>query len=269
MDATTTDKQPLYHVLYADEVRLDSLDAQINKRVPVRFIQGAGASTGNTTSGEAGVPSIAKGVVQASETKSTSTSTEYSFRDARYFSVLESVGIDLRTPEYSLPLNLDGEIHAFRGRLQVASLSSSKPLLDTIKLFCSVMSIEALNKNLSPKDVKEKRKDLDSVQKMVDFGLKMPAPPSFLLSMLDNKKIYGPVIENAVRLPLSDQAMVFGASLPFEWIVVGYLFPNEKHSSNDDAEQGFLFSMTGPLEEMRHNIIPQADAIMIPLLILR
>lgn len=222
----------------------------------------------NTTSGEAGVPTIAKGSMQRSETSSTSTSTEYSFRDARYFSVLESVGINLREPECFLPLSLDGEIHAFRGRLQVASLSSSKPLLDTIKLFCSIMSTEALNKNLPSKDIKEKRKELDSIQKIADIGLKMPAPPSFLLSMPDNKKIYGPVIENAVRLPLSDQAMVFGSSLPFEWIVVGYLFPNEKHS-DDDAEQGFLFSMMNPLEGMRHNIIPQADAIMIPLLILR
>lgn len=282
MDGTTTDKQPLYHVLYADEVRLDSLDAQINKRVPIRFIQGAGASTGNTTSGEAGVPSIAKGIVQASETKSTSTSTEYSFRDASYFSTLEALSIDLKNSSPTLSIQPDGKIHAFRGKIKVVSpasysqLSSSAEFqieIETAALNGKVPGIIAsAEKSLIQKRLQELRK----FRQFFKTGEKRPVVPQFLLTLNGNKTIYGPLNESFFRLRFIDLVMTFGISLPFEWIVVGYLYPYSLVSyteAEDVLEQHVedmgVLGLAPSFDALRERFSPKSDAIMIPLLILR
>lgn len=282
MDGITTDTQPLYHVLYADEVRLDSLDAQINKRVPVRFIQGAGTSTGDTTSGEAGVPSIAKGIMQVSETKSTSTSTEYSFRDASYFSTLEALSIDLKNASPTLSIQPDGKIHAFRGEIKAVSSASYSQLSSSAEFQIEVETAALKGKMpgvtaSAEKSVIQKRlKELRKFQQFFKTGEKRPVVPQFLLTLNGNKTIYGPLNESFFRLRFIDLVMTFGISLPFEWIVVGYLYPYSlvPYTEAEDALKQYtedmgVLGLAPSFDALRERFSPKSDAIMIPLLILR
>lgn len=261
---TTT--RELFHILYADEVRLNSLDAQINKRVPSKFTDIQSQTMTDNVYGEGSIPAIAKGGAENSESQTKTSSVEFTFRDAQYFAVMESLGIDLANPRKSLDdIVPDGNIHAFNGKLQVVSLASSKPLIDTIKVLASQMK---KSPNIfGAKADKATIQGLNEFESIADLILKIPAPPSFLLSLSDGKSIYGPVIEPSVRLPLADQALVFGSCLPFEWTVVGYLYPME--SEHNTGNNGFLFTMADSLSAMRNNINPQSNAIMVPLLILR
>ena|GEM_PF-6785245 len=260
------EKTKLYHILYADEMRLDSLDAQLHGEVPMKKTLSDSLSTTAGSNLEGGIPQLAKGGVVSSEQKIKSRSLEYTFRDARYFDVMDKIGIDLKKPQTSITSPPDGEIHAFSGKLQIVSLSSSKPLVETIRTMLSEMRKNPEAFDLKPG--KATNKELDNVGTIADVIMKVPAPPAFRLLMKKGHSLYGPVIESAVRLPLIDQTIIFGSALPFNWTVVGYLYPAESHN-NDDPNQGFLFQMASALENLRPSINPQASATLIPLLILR
>ena len=259
------EKQKLYHILYADEMRLDSLDAQLHGEVPLKRTLSESLSTTTGSNIEGGIPSVAKGGLVSSEQDISQESLEYTFRDARYFAVMKKMGINLNLPEPSLPPP-DGEIHIFKGKLQIVSLSSSRPMIETLKALLSQMKKNPSAFGLPPG--KETNKNLLNVESISDVILKVPAPPSFKLTMQNNETLYGPVIESGVRLPLIDQTIVFGPFLPFEWTVIGYLYPAEPQL-DDNPDPGFLFQMANMLEGLRPMINPKADATFIPLLILR
>jgi hypothetical protein len=256
----------LYHILYADEMRLDSLDAQLHGVVPVSLTKEESESKNKDIGGEVGMPSVASGHRNVTLTTGNSASTQYAFRDARYFEVLEKIGIDLQTPHTSLSFEPDGQIHAFSGKLQIVSLSTSKPLVETAKIMFSAMRKDPETFGIKPE--KGHTKSISGLEAVADVILRIPAPPAFRLSMKSGESLYGPVIESAVRLPLIDQTIVFGSALPFEWIIVGYLYPLETEIAVDQSS-GFLFQISSALENMRMLINPKAHATLIPLLILR
>lgn len=258
------DKLKLFHILYADEQRLDSLDAQLHGEVPIRKTEQESLKTSKTLSGEGGIPTVLKGSMGTAEHEESTLSHEYHFRDARYFKILNDLGIDLTSPLTSLPTP-DGEIYVLAGKLRVVSMSSSQPMIETVKAFATSMTKNPAVFGL--KNDKELRVNTATMNAIADLALKIPAPPSLLLVLESGEKIYGPVNEPAVRLPLVDQTIVFGSSLPFDWIVVGYIYPMENKEPSSDAS--FLFLLANALEDMRTAIIPEAQAIIIPLLILR
>jgi hypothetical protein len=265
-DSQFMEKPQLYHILYADEMRLDSLNAQLHGVVPVSLTQEESESRNKDVGGEVGMPSVASGHRNITQTTASAASTQYAFRDSQYFKVIEEIGIDLKAPFTSLPFPPDGELHAFRGKLRIVSLSSGKPLVETIQVMSSEMKRNPEMFGLKPG--KETTKTIANITTMTDIILKVPAPPAFRLFMENGDSLYGPVVESAVRLPLVDQIIIFGSALPFEWTVVGYLYPVSSNI-DDSTDAGFLFQMANALESMRPYINPQASATLIPLLILR
>lgn len=255
--------EKVYHVLYADETRLNSIDAQLNGKVPLSLQEDETKSITNTNYGEGGIPQLAKGGISSADTESAVQSIAYSFRDARFFEILSKLNLDIETADSISEIVPDGNIHVLTGTLKVSSMSAGKPIIETFDAF-----MKAVEKN--PVLFGIKKADLmgaKAVNSLISAVKQIPAPSSFLLSTGDGKRIFGPLLESAVRMPLLDQILVFGNRMPFEWTVVGYVYPN---SPNEDAnEQSFLFSMMDSVSGLREFILPQCDAIVIPLLILR
>ena len=71
------ERSKLYHILYADEMRLDSLDAQLHGEVPLKKILSESLSTTTGANIEGGIPSIAKGGLVSSEQDTNLESLEY------------------------------------------------------------------------------------------------------------------------------------------------------------------------------------------------
>lgn len=260
------ERRKLYHLLYADELRLDSLDAQLHGEVPTLKTLQESLTTTTSISGEGGIPGIGKAGGGAQNQEATLSAWQYAFRDARYFNILEEMGVDITEPKVSLDFEPDGKIYAFMGKLTIMSFAQSKPMIETLKVF-----VETLKKNpqlFGLSNNKETKNNMSATSTMADIALSIPAPPSMLLTLGDENRIFGPVVENAIRLPLVDQTMIFGSSLPFDWIVVGYLYPIEE-TSDVKADPSFLYTMVNALASMKDAILPKAQAAIVPLLILR
>ena len=255
--------EKVYHVLYADEIRLNSIDAQLNGKVPLSLQEDETKSITDTTAGEGGLPPLAKVSVSTSNTEGASQSIAYSFRDARFFDILEQLNLDVEKAGQHSDIVPDGDIHVLSGALKVSSMSAGKPI---IEMFDTFMKIITKNPAFFGID----KKGLDNAKAANSFisAIKqIPAPSSFLLTTKDGKHVFGPLLEPALRTPLLDQILVFGNSMPFEWSVVGYVYPNLPNTEGDS--QSFLFSMMDAVSSLRQFILPKCDAIMIPLLILR
>ena len=255
--------EKVYHVLYADEIRLNSIDAQLNGKVPLSLQEDETKSITNTSYGEGSIPSLAKGGMSSADTEGAVQSIAYSFRDARFFDILNQLNLNIEQTERSANIVADGGIHVLSGELKVSSMSAGKPI---IEMFDSFMKIIAKNPALFGID-KKGLEGAKAANSLISAIKQIPAPSSFLLTTRDGKQIFGPLLESALRMPMLDQILVFGNSMPFEWSVVGYVYPNIANKTS--GEQSFLFSMMDAVSSLRQFLLPSCDAIMIPLLILR
>lgn len=272
------DIQKLYHILYADELRLDSLYAQLHGQVPTKLTTQQAETLTNAATGEGGIPPVVKGGFAVTETSTKSDFIEYTHRDARYFEVLKRLEIDISKPATALPTSIDGEIHALSGKLSITAMSSNKPVFETAMMFFDMMAKNSFSDTpLSKQAAQAHKKEMQSFINMAEFASKVPAPPSVLLTLKNNKKVYGSFVEQAVRLPLASQSMAFGSTLPFEWTIVGYLYPAPPNKDRpvtpspdgQTGEQKFFETFPPLVDNMRKIMIPTTEAIIIPLLILR
>lgn len=259
--------QKLYHVLYADEVRLGSLDAQLNKSVPVRLTEKDEFGTKETISGEGGIAGVLKGSQANTKTNAASTTTEYAFLDARYFDILERLNINLEQPEDFSPEIIDGNIHLFRGNLKISGVSAFAPIIKSMQAILPLMRKRPKIFNTQDgKNNKEEIKSMKEIEDIVTILPQMPIPSTFRLHIKNQWTIFGPIDNNAVRLDMENMMLLFNGQMPFEWLVVGYLYPIETHTTIDTDFIGQMENMTQAIAQF---FIPQADAILLPLLILR
>ena len=254
--------QKLYHVLYADEVRLGSLDAQLNKSVPVRLTEKDERAITETLSGEGSIGGIVKGGKTEMESNTMSHSTEYAFLDARYFDILERLNINLEQPEDFSPEFIDGNIHLFRGNLKISGVSAFAPIINSLQAILPLMRKypEFFNTQNSEKI------EIEAMEEITKILPQMPIPSNFRLHIQNKWTICGPIDNNAVRLNMENMMLLFNGKMPFEWLVAGYLYPIEMHTTADIDFIGQIENMTQAIAQF---FIPQADAILLPLLILR
>ncbi len=269
----------LYHILYADELRLDSLEAQINNRVPVRFVQDQEDSTEERSGGEAGVATILKAGTETKTSTRKTLSMEYAIRDSRYFDVLEKSGIDLTIAEDFSPSIVDGKIHVLNGALKISGASVMAPffsametLLPQIKRNPELFGLnEGTSEQKRDKTKKNLQKEIGNVENMIKILSKLPMPPAFRLDTQTGQTISGPIDEKAVRMNMGNMMLLFRGKLPFTWKVIGYLYPLDTAESHTSASENNspIEYFESALAGMGQFFLPSADAIMIPLLIMR
>ena len=248
--------------MYADEIRLGSLDAQLNKSVPIKLTEKDEHEIRETLSGEGGIGGILKGGKTEVNSATISKSTEYAFLDARYFDILERLNVNLEQPEDFSPEIIDGNIHLFRGNLKISGVSAFAPIIKSMQAILPLMRKypEFFNTQNSEK-VK-----IEAMEEITKILPQMPIPSNFRLYIKNQWTICGPIDNNAVRLNMENMMLLFNGQMPFEWLVVGYLYPIEMHTTVDIDFIGQIENMTQTIAQL---FIPQADAILLPLLILR
>lgn len=275
-------KARLYHILYADDLRLSSLDAQLHGKVPLSQTEDESLSQADQKEGGAEVPYILKASMGATTTETASQSIEYTFRDARYFSILEDLSIDLINPPSALSIQPDGEIHAFRGKVKAVNPDSYSQLSSNmefqIELEQNILKgkMPGITVSADKSKIQKRQEELKKMQHLFKTGEKRLVASQFLLELDEDKTIYGPLNESFFRLHFIDLLMTFGVELPFEWIVVGYLYPysttlrteSEKKLEEKMRNTG-LFGLAPSFSILRKSNSPISDAVMIPLLILR
>ena len=262
MDCSRIEERRLYHVLYADEIRLGSLDAQLNKSVPIKLTEKDEHEIMETLSGEGG---IVKGGKTEMESNTMSHSTEYAFLDARYFDILEKLNINLDKPDDFSPQIIDGNIHVFRGVLKISGVSAFTPILKSLQALLPVMRKNPKIFN-NQNGENFKGNEIKAMEEIAKILPQMPMPSTFRLHIQNKYTICGPIDNNAVRLNMENMMLLFNGQMPFEWLVVGYLYPIEMHTTVDIDFIGQIENMTQAIAQF---FIPQADAILLPLLILR
>ena len=255
----------LYHVLYADDIRLDSLAAQIYGKVAENLTEDEQLETGKKSLTTLGVEVIGHQRENAQNT-TTTQSTSYSFRDARYFEVLYDMGIDANKNEVLNENIIDGKIHVVKGKLKVYGTSVINPTIEVVRAIAPYVA----SPYLGQQGIKNKN-DLKDFNKMLDAILKIPIPTAFHLTLSDDKVIIGSLDENSMRLNMSDMMLLFKGQLPFEWTVIGYVYPNEERSQpqNFFPENMDFSSITQIVADFGAYLTPKSDAIMLPILIMR
>ena len=256
----------LYHILYADDLRLNSLDAQLHGKVPLALREEESLAHESNTGGEAGVTPFAKFSGGATKTNLSSQSTEYTFRDARYFDVLEKLGVDLNSPEQFKPGIVDGNIHVLKGQLKISGSTAIAPLVGTMQALLPEMI-----KNPSPFGLSAEKSEIKTIrdmEKIVKLIPKMPLPSSFRLSM-QGESVSGPIEDAAVRMGMGNMMILFGGKLPFEWLVVGYLYPAEPSTGKSPEPNDINGAFESLALGMKSLFVPTSGSIMLPLLILR
>lgn len=255
--------EKVYHVLYADETRLNSIDAQLHDKVPLSLQEDETKSITSTQYGEGSIPPLAKGGISSADTESAVQSVAYSFKDARFFEILHKLDLDILSADLASDIVPDGDIHVLSGTLKVSSMSAGEPIIEIYNTFMKSIDKTPALFGLKKADIAEAK----AMSSMISAIKQIPAPPSFILETKKGERIFGPLLESSVRMPLLDQIMVFGNRMPFEWTIVGYVYPNVQNG--ETHEESFLFSMMDSVSTIRDIVVPKCDAIMIPLLILR
>lgn len=268
----------LYHILYADNIRFNSLAAQIYGKVAENLTEDEQFENGQSSS-----TTLDMKIVQhqggSSESKSAVQSTHYTFQDASYFEVLDKLEINLSSPEVFSPAIINGGIHVLDGALKISGAAAMAPFFSTLEnLFPQIRSHPELlglddgsadqSGNKNKKVLQKKISDMESMVKLLS---KLPIPPAFRLGTKNGNMISGPIDEKAVRIDMGNMMLLFRGQLPFNWIVVGYLYPLETQSSPNPPEEnsGLFECAENALLGTGQFLLPPADAIMIPLLILR
>ena len=266
MDYSRIEERRLYHVLYADEIRLGSLDAQLNKSVPIKLTEKDEHEIRETLSGEGGIGGILKGGKTEVNSATISKSTEYAFLDARYFDILERLNVNLEQPEDFSPEIIDGNIHLFRGVLKISGVSAFTPILKSLQALLPVMRKNPKIFN-NQNGENFKGNEIKAMEEIAKILPQMPMPSTFRLHIQNKWSIVGPIDDNAVRLNMENMMLLFNGQMPFEWLVAGYLYPVQKPL--DAQSNDFIEIMESTIQTMAPFFTPQADAILLPLLILR
>lgn len=258
--------EKFYHILYADDVRLNSLAAQIYGKV-----------TENLTEEEQredvieSVTGVDVKLLQhnrvATVNKATKQSTYYTVRDALYFDILNELGINPSEPEEFSQSIVDGEIHVLSGSMKISGSSVISPVVEMMReVLPNIRKNPAL---VGMKFDNKMRQQLDSLKQVVEILPKIPMPTVLRLYTSNNAVISGPIEDTAARLNMGNMMLLFKGQLPFDWSVVGYLYPAQNCGESSVVHSDFLDIMGKSISEFGNLFIPHSDAIMFPLLILR
>lgn len=258
--------EKLYHILYADDIRLNSLAAQIYGKVTENLMEEEQIEDTATSGTQFDVKLVQHNRGSATN-KATKQSTRYTIRDALYFDILNELGIDPSTSEEFSPVIVDGELHVLSGTMRISGSSVISPIVNMMQEM-----LPYVKKNpvlFGAKNDKGMRQQLDNLKSMVELLPKIPMPTIFSLQTSNNAVISGPIYDASARIDMSNMMLLFKGQLPFSWRVIGYLYPS--HTCKDAAalSSSFLDIIGKSMSEFGNLFIPQSNAIMFPLLIMR
>lgn len=255
----------LYHILYADDVRFNSLAAQIYGKVTENMTEEEQFEDSNISTTGFSIK-VAQHEKESSKNTIARQSAHFTPRDALYFDILKELNIDPATPEDFSPNIVDGEIHVLSGEMKISGSSVLAPMIDMMQ---GILPLMKNNPNLfGVKSDKEMRKQLNNVKSMTDILPRIPMPTIFRL-FTSNAVISGPINDLSARLNMSNMMLLFKGQLPFSWRVVGYLYPIKSNESQEPPANDFLGFIENGLNELSSSFIPYSNAIMFPLLIMR
>ena len=258
--------EKFYHILYADDVRLNSLAAQIYGEVTENLTEEEQRE--DVTESVLGVDvKLLQHNRGATVNKATKQSTYYTVRDALYFDILNELGINPSEPEEFSQSIVDGEIHVLSGSMKISGSSVISPIVNMMQEM-----LPYVKKNpvlFGAKNDKGMRQQLDNLKSMVELLPKIPMPTIFSLQTSNNAVISGPIYDASARIDMSNMMLLFKGQLPFSSCVIGYLYPS--HTCKDAAalSSSFLDIIGKSMSEFGNLFIPQSNAIMFPLLIMR
>ena len=258
--------EKIYHILYADDVRLNSLAAQIYGKVKENLTEEEQFEDVSKTATGLSIK-VATHDKEFSSNKTARQSVNYKFKDALYFDILNGLGINPAQPEDFSPEIIDGEIHVLSGGMKISGSSVIAPMMEMMHGI-----LPHVKKNpilFGVKSDKETRKQWDTVKSMTDILPSIPMPTVFRLFTANNAVISGPIDDASARLNMSNMMWLFKGQLPFSWHVVGYLYPVESYEKQEVLSDDFFGMIEKGLSELSSGFIPHSNAIMFPLLILR
>lgn len=229
--------KPIYHVLYADEERLDSLYAQKFQRLKMKEIIKTHSSTSGEVSGKCEIPPVVTGSGAFALEKGGEREEESILADSRYFYLLEELGIDLESPIPLDKVEPDGTIVVTRGPVSLCGTEGYASMVPLAKAFMNYFKV---NKPIRRKDedvCSFKKRQTDHNETVAGFGVTLHAmnyleeaiiPLAAMLDANNGKKIYMPLKKESMRMLLPQIAEIFGTKLPYKWTVVGYVYPYNK-----------------------------------------
>lgn len=260
------DDEKLYHILYADNLRFDSLAAQLFGRIKENLVEEEQFE--DITASKTGIDlKLAQHEQNSSQNKMATQSIRYVFKDSIYFDILEELGINPNQPEEFSPDIVDGEIHVLSGTMNISGSSVITPITEIMQATLSQMKktplLFGMNNN------KNFREELNNIKGMVDILPKIPIPTIFRLK-LDSSDVLisGPIREESSRLNMGNMMLLFKGRLPFKWLVIGYLYPAQSHNT-EIMPNDFFSYLEKSMNDLGNLFLPQSNAIMFPLLIMR
>ena len=255
-----------YHILYADDVRFSSLAAQIYGKVAENLTEEE--QIHDTMTKTTGFDlKLAQHKQGSSKTDLAKTSTHYAIRDALYFDILDYLGINPNQPEIFSSDIIDGDIHVLSGNMAISGSSVINPIVEAIQaVFPHAKKTPSL---FGMKNDKDAQKQFLNIKNMIDILPKMPIPTIFRLHTENDAIISGPIDDASSRLDMGNMMLLFKGELPFKWQVIGYLYPAQRYEEQEISSVDFLSSLEKGIGEFSSLFLPQSNAIMFPLLIMR
>lgn len=249
-----SEEKGLIDFLYIDKGKVDSFLSQIQKGALRSVKKTNDITRGSSFSGEGGIPTVAKGVINKSNNDKNALEEQYDPYHSQLLELLDFLDLPLFT---TVPQDYNAKIVLLETHVSIRNLDTIKK---TIPLFKNNKKLLGI----SPSEFKA----MDATMKLVEdlLGL-MPLSIDLELTFESGEIINGPLKESGLSIKSDDLFRSYGTQLPGTWYTLGIL--DKRIKPIPSAANQSLNSMIDLIASSMSDLYVRSPLQISPILIFR